>query len=293
MFDKTLRLFDDHFGHGNVARGRFVKGGGDHLALHGPLHIGDFFGAFVDQKHDQVTFGMVHLDRAGNVLEQNRLTRARRRDDQGPLALADGRNKVDDPRRPVLDRGILDLHLETLIRIKRREVVECDFVAGAFGILEIDAARLHQGKVAFVFAGGLDQPFDGVAGAQRIQPDDFRRDVNIVRTRQVVCLGRAEKTEPVLQNLKNAIAADLPAFIRAFAQDLEHHLAFAHGGGVFDLQLLGHGKEVLGALRLEIGEIEGFNCHGKGTFAGHVRMIGRSSRSVKWKSWPRTGLRGV
>ena len=45
-------------------------------------HVGDFFGAFVDQQQDQVRVGIVGGDAAGNVLEEDRLAGARRGDDQ-------------------------------------------------------------------------------------------------------------------------------------------------------------------------------------------------------------------
>jgi len=57
VFDQALGLFDNHFRDLNVARGRFVEGRTDDLALDRTRHIGDFFRAFVDQQNDQINFG--------------------------------------------------------------------------------------------------------------------------------------------------------------------------------------------------------------------------------------------
>src|SRR3546814_7954433 len=48
----------------------------------------DLFRTFVDQQDDQVDFRMIVADGMGDVLQQHRLAGARRRHDQGALALA-------------------------------------------------------------------------------------------------------------------------------------------------------------------------------------------------------------
>ena len=95
------------------------------------LHVGDFFRALVDQQNDQEALGVVGGDRLGDVLQQDRLAGARRRDDQGALALAERRDDVDDAAGLVLQRRIVDLHLQPLVGIERRQVVEVDLVADA------------------------------------------------------------------------------------------------------------------------------------------------------------------
>ena len=82
---------------------------------------------------------MVGGDRVGDVLQDDRLAGARLRDDQRALAFAERRDEIDDPRRQVLVGRILDLHLEPLVGIERRQVVEVDLVARLVRVLEIDA----------------------------------------------------------------------------------------------------------------------------------------------------------
>ncbi|EAU48221.1 hypothetical protein R2601_14685 [Salipiger bermudensis HTCC2601] len=271
VFHKALGLFDDHFRHCHVARRRFIEGRGDNLALHRPLHVGDFLGAFVDQQDDQEALGMVFLDRGGDVLQQNRLTGPRRRHDQRALALPDRRHEVDDPGGAILDGRILDLHLQPLIWIERRQVIEGNLVTGALGIFEVDLRDINQSEVALFVVWRANFAFDGVAGAQRVLPDHLRRHVDVVGTGQIVRFRRAQEAKTVLEHLENPVTGHFPAFIRPLAQDLEHHLALAHGRGVLDLELLGHREQILGALRLEVREVERFAAHAESFRAKRIR----------------------
>ena len=99
VLDQALGFFDHHFGHLHVARGRLVEGGTDHFAAHRALHVGDFFGALVDQQHDQRDFGMVGGDGIGDALQQHRFAGAGRRDDQAALPFADGREQIHHAAR--------------------------------------------------------------------------------------------------------------------------------------------------------------------------------------------------
>ena len=50
-----------------------VERGGDDLALDRAPHVGDFFGALVDQQHHQLDVGVVGLDGVGDLLEDGGL----------------------------------------------------------------------------------------------------------------------------------------------------------------------------------------------------------------------------
>ena len=50
--------------------------------------------------------------------------------------------------RYILGRRVLDLHLQTRRRIKRRQVVEVDLVTDLFGIVEIDGVDLEKREIA-------------------------------------------------------------------------------------------------------------------------------------------------
>ena len=66
----------------------------------------------------------------------------------------------------VLAGRVLDLHLQPLVGIERRQIVEMDLVALLLGVLEIDRVDLEQGEIALAFLRAADLAFDRVAGAQ-------------------------------------------------------------------------------------------------------------------------------
>ena len=92
--DQSLRLLDHHVGDLHVARRFLVERGADDLAAHFAVHVGHLLRTLVDQQHDERDLGVILGDRVGDLLQQDRLARARRRDDQAALSLADRRDEV-------------------------------------------------------------------------------------------------------------------------------------------------------------------------------------------------------
>ena len=59
MFNKALRLFDNHLGYLHMARGWLVEGTRDDFAAHRTLHFGYFFGTLIDQQYDEAAFRII------------------------------------------------------------------------------------------------------------------------------------------------------------------------------------------------------------------------------------------
>ena len=180
----------------------------------------------------------------GDVLEEDGLAGARRRDDQGTLAFAERRDQVHDPRRHVLAGRIVDLHPEALVGIERRQVVEMDLVARLVGVLEIDRVDLEEGEVALALLGAADLALDGIAGPEREAADLRGRDVDVVGAGEVVGVGRAQEAEAVLEHFDDALADDLGVARGELLEDREHQLLFAERARVLDVELFGEGKEL-------------------------------------------------
>lgn len=70
---QALGAFDGELGDDGMVGGRAVEGGRDDLTLHGALHVGDLFRAFIDEHDHEVHLGIVHSDRIGDVLQRDRL----------------------------------------------------------------------------------------------------------------------------------------------------------------------------------------------------------------------------
>ena len=234
VLDQALGLLDHHFGDLDVTHRRLVEGRGNDLALHRALHVRDFLGPLVDQEHDQVALGMIGRDRVRDVLHQHGLAGAWRRHDQGALALADRRHDVDNPCRKVFSGGVFEFEPEALIGKQRRQIVEIDLVLGFFRVLEIQRVDLQQREIAFAFFRTADVALDGVAGAKPEAADLRGRDVDVVRSRQIVRVRRTQKSETVGENLDDAFADNVGFLDRELLEDSEHQLLLAHGAGVFD-----------------------------------------------------------
>ena len=69
----------------------------------------------------------------GKILQQNCLTRARRRHNQAPLAFTQRRHDIDHARRKIFPGRVRNFHLKALIGIKRRQIVKMNFVPGFLG----------------------------------------------------------------------------------------------------------------------------------------------------------------
>ncbi|MNK42146.1 hypothetical protein D3C87_608270 [compost metagenome] len=244
MFDQALRLFDDHFSDLHVTDCRLVEGRGNNLALHRTLHVGHFFRTLIDQENDQVAFRMVCRDGMGDVLQQNRLTGARRRHDQSALTLAERRDEIDHTRRQVLRGRNIQFHLEALIRVERRQIVEVNLVADLFRIVEIDRVDLEKCEITLAFLGAADRAFNGITGLQR-EPADLRgRNIDIVRTGQIVCVCGPQESEPVLQDFNDAFADYFDVLARENLEDCEHKLLLAHGARIFNFQGFSKSQQV-------------------------------------------------
>ena len=149
---------------------------------------------------------------------------------------------------------VLDLHLAAARRIERRQIVEMDLVADLFRIVEIDRVDLEQREIALAFLRAADRALDGIAGLQREAADLRGRDVDVVGTRQIVGVGRAQEAEAVLQHFDDAFADDLDFLAGQLLQDREHQLLLAHDAGVLDLERFGKGDQLRRLLVLEFLE---------------------------------------
>src|ERR1700726_3705180 len=76
--------------------------------------------------------------------------------------------------------------------------------------------------------------FDGIAGAKSEAADLRRRDVDIIRSGQIIGVGRTQESESVGENLDDAFTDNVGFLDRELLENSEHQLLLAHGAGVFD-----------------------------------------------------------
>jgi hypothetical protein len=99
----------------------------------------------------------------GDILQENGLTGPGRGDDQAALPLADGGKHIHDPGGEILR---IPFQFELLLGVKRRQVVEEDFVPSRFGAFEVDGIDLEEGEILFPFLGRSDLTGNGIPGPE-------------------------------------------------------------------------------------------------------------------------------
>jgi hypothetical protein len=201
--DEPLDAVEHELGDLHVVLGGLVEGRGDDLALDRALHVGDLLGSLVDEQHDEVDVGVVGGDRVGELLEDRRLARLRRRDDEPALALADRAQQVHDARRRIV---IGSLEAQTLFGEERRQLLEEGPTTRRFGVDAVDGVDLEQCAVLLVVFGLPYLAFDLVAAPQAEAPDLRERDVDVAIALRVAA--RAQEPEPVGEHVEDAVARD-------------------------------------------------------------------------------------
>ena len=83
---------------------------------------------------------------------------------------------------------------------------------------------------------GPDVATDRVAGFQIEFADLRRRNVDVVRTGEIVVIGRAKKAVAVGENLKNSLGKDVTFFFALRLKDLEDEILLAKAAGTRDFQ---------------------------------------------------------
>jgi len=128
------------------------------------------------------------------------------------------------------------LHLDALLRVERRQVVEENLVASLFRRLEVDGLDLDEGEVFLAFVRRPYIAGDGVAGLEVEFADLRRGDIDVIGTRKVVVVGRAEKAVAVGQDFENTFREDVPFFFALGLEDFEDEVLLAEAAGAADVK---------------------------------------------------------
>ena len=119
-------------------------------------------------------------------------------------------------------------------------------------IFKVDLRHGHQAEILLVLVRGPDHARDRGAGPESELPDHVRTDVDVVRSGQVIGLGRSHETETVLHDLENAFAENVPSLFGTRLQNAEHHIALAHDGRIGDFEFFGHCQQFGRAFSLQV-----------------------------------------
>ena len=176
--------------------GRRVKLRGGKVAA----KIRDFFRAFVDEQHDDFALGIIFEHAGGDVLQQRRLSRARRRDDQPALPFPDGTEKVNDARRHAF---VLRFEPQLFVRRDARELLKLRAAVTFVRVHAVDP--VHVGKLRLDGADvALHLAFDPASRLHLEALDQVFSDERIRRIRLPAARRRAQRAVAVFVDDEHA-----------------------------------------------------------------------------------------
>ena len=144
---------------------------------------------------------MVQLDGVGDLLQDHRLARARRGDEQPPLAEADGRQHVDDAQRDVLAAaGEVDLAL----RVDDGQLVPLGRLVIEVRCHAADGRRHDELRILSASLRRPHLPVHDHAIAHAVLPDKSGRHRGIVGRGLVGALRAAQEAVPFARHVQHA-----------------------------------------------------------------------------------------
>ena len=223
-------------------------------AFAGAFHVRDFLRPLVNQQDEQICLRVIFQNGVGHLLHQNRLAGARRRDDQPARAFANRANQIENARVQFVRRGFED---EPLVREQRREVFKMRLVLRLVRLLAVHGLDFQQREKFFLFLRRPDLPRDQISRLQ-IKPADLRRrNVNVLRARQIIETLRAQKSKAFRQHFQHALGKQHARALRVFLQDVEDDLVLAHRAEIFHAQFPRHLVQLRHGHRLQFGDVDG------------------------------------
>src|SRR5258705_6926 len=179
--------------------------------------------------------------------------RASRGDDQPALPFPDRRQEIHDPGGHVLGAR---LQPELLLRIERRQVVEEDLVLRGLGRLEVHRLHPQEREVPLAVLGRADLAGDRVAGAE-VEPLDLRRrDVDVVRTREIVVVRGTEESVSLGEDLQDPFREDQAVLLGLSLENLEDQLLLSETAGSLHVEGVRKLHQLGNRLALELDDVE-------------------------------------
>src|SRR5207244_1014387 len=155
-----------------------------------------------------------------------------------------------------LFRSLRDFHLQHLVRVQGREVVEENFLSGLVGRFKVYCLYFNKCEIALAFFRRPDLSANCIAGAQIKFSNLGRRNINIIRTGKVVVFRRPQKTKTVRQSFENSFRKDKTALFRLGCEHFEYQLLLTHSGRTRHIHAFGNPGQLRDGHLLEVGQVE-------------------------------------
>ncbi len=187
----------------------------------------------------------------GHGLHEQRLSGSRGTDNESALTKADRRKHIDDPRRHIF---AVVLHDNPLLRVQRRQGVEVRCTGIFLGRRSVDFVDAQQGEEPFVGFRWSDLTGNDAARAQSELSNLTGRDVNVVRTTQIMVVRAAEESETVGQNFERSPPGEDLSVAHAGRNYLKDEFLARHLLPAFDLKLACQASQLIVAGVLNLGD---------------------------------------
>ena len=204
LLHQPLRPLVDHIRHADVVFLRRIERGIKHARANGTPDVRDLLRPLVNQQNHQLDIRMILLDGAGDFLQENRLARFRRRDNQRALAQADRRDKIQQAHGGIA-RPVRAFQRQPPVRVNRRQGIERPAHPRDFRVVPVDGFNVHQ-RVVSVAHPLRPRLADDLVAAVQVEPANLR-DGNINVVRPGCSVLRAQKTVTAGLHFQQAVAA--------------------------------------------------------------------------------------
>ena len=188
-------------------------------------------------------------DAVGDRLEQERLARFGRRDDQAALAAPDRGDQVEQARG---EDGRGRLKVDQLHREDRRQLVEVGPPPGGLRVDAVDRLDAQHAEELLVVLRRPHVAGDAVPGAQPEAPDLRLRDVDVLLARQQPLA--AQEAEAVLDDLEDPLAVDVALLLGLGLQDAVDEVVALVARVAGDAERARDLLQLLRRFRLEFGD---------------------------------------
>src|ERR1044072_2361318 len=218
--DQTFGAFEHELCDLHVALHVLVEIGMVNLAINLPRKIGHFFRPLVDEQQNQNDLGMIHPDRLGDFLEQNRFPDAWRSYDQSALAAAKRREKIDTASTDRVRLRIFE-H-DPALRELRSQFFE---IGGFFPLLRrlaFNREDIIEDKAFLAVAREPQFAAKFLAGAQTIELDRGAGDINVFRHRHEIQLRITQQSERVADLIEKTFGRNRGTLPERGARDIEN-----------------------------------------------------------------------
>ena len=189
---------------------------------------------------------------ARDRLEQHRLARLGRRDDQAALPAAQGSDQIDQAAREL--RGIVDLEPEQLVGEDGREILEERTLACFLRILAVDQIDAQQAVVLLALFGRAHAAGDVVPHPQRKLAHLGLRDIHVRGRRQHGL--PAQEAITVVDGIQDPSRQEFAVALGIGLQQPVHQLLLLQAAGAFDAQLLRGLDQLISGLCFKFGDVQ-------------------------------------